>query len=317
MGLVGCHNRAHMAVNGGRFYTGAAKPAAGISSTPNPCAAASPTCAHPPAFRVDCSLRRKPGEQKDLPVYAFKYQRAESVGAASAALSADDAAKVLSGGMTLLPSMKHRLAAPTALIDVACLPEMSGVRQEADHWWVGAATRHQDVAAHAGLQQAMPGLATLAGLIGDPQVRARGTLGGSLANNDPSADYPAAALALQAQIITALHNDEIITGVRFRTPQHCAYAKFKHPASGYAMAGVFVAQYPAASSAQGAWRVAVTGVAHGVFRWSDAEQALAQNTTVPPLLHDDVIDDVHAPAAYRAHLAGVMLAQARQAWAKT
>jgi carbon-monoxide dehydrogenase medium subunit len=266
-------------------------------------------------------------------VYAFKYQRAESVGAASAALSADDAAKVLSGGMTLLPSMKHRLAAPTALIDVARLPEMSGVRQEADHWWVGAATRHQDVAAHAGLQQAMPGLATLAGLIGDPQVRARGTLGGSLANNDPSADYPAAALALQAQIITdrrtieagdffqgmfatALHNDEIITGVRFRTPTRCAYAKFKHPASGYAMAGVFVAQYPAASGAQGAWRVAVTGVAHGVFRWSEAEQALAQNTTVPPLLHDDVIDDVHAPAAYRAHLAGVMLAQARQAWAK-
>jgi len=156
-------------------------------------------------------------------------------------------------------------------------------------------------------------------------------LGGSLANNDPSADYPAAAMALQAQIITdrrtieagdffqgmfatALHNDEIITGVRFRTPTRCAYAKFKHPASGYAMAGVFVAQYPA-TGAQGAWRVAVTGVAHGVFRWSEAEQALAQNTSVPPLVRDDVIDDVHAPAAYRAHLAGVMLAQARQAWA--
>ena len=106
-------------------------------------------------------------------MYAFKYQRAESVGAANAALSADDSAKVLSGGMTLLPSMKHRLAAPTALIDVARLPEMIGVRQEGDHWWIGAATRHQDVAAHVGLQQAMPGLATLAGLIGDPQVRAR------------------------------------------------------------------------------------------------------------------------------------------------
>ena len=95
----------------------------------------------------------------------------------------------------------------------------------------------------------------------------------------------------------------------------CAYAKFKHPASGYAMAGVFVAQYPAATGA--AWRVAVTGVAHGVFRWSDAELALAQNTTVPPLVRDDMIDDVHAPAAYRAHLAGIMLAQARQAWANT
>ena len=266
-------------------------------------------------------------------MYAFKYQRAESVGAANAALSADASAKVLSGGMTLLPSMKHRLAAPTALIDVARLPKMTGVRQEGDHWWIGAATRHQDVAAHAGLQQAVPGLATLAGLIGDPQVRARGTIGGSLANNDPSADYPAAAMALQAQIITdrrtieasdffqgmfatALHNDEIITGVRFRTPMRCAYAKFKHPASGYAMAGVFVAQYPVATGAQGAWRIAVTGVAHGVFRWADAEQAWAHNTSVPPLVRDDVIDDVHAPAAYRAHLAGIMLAQAGQAWAR-
>ena len=139
---------------------------------------------------------------EELQVYAFKYQRAESVTSAAAALSADDAAKVLSGGMTLLPSMKHRLIAPTALIDLARLPDLIGVREQTDHWWVGAATRHQDVAAHAGLQKAMPGLAQLAGLIGDPQVRARGTLGGSLANNDPSADYPAAALALQADIVT-------------------------------------------------------------------------------------------------------------------
>ena len=262
-------------------------------------------------------------------MYAFKYQRAESVGAASAALSADDSAKVLSGGMTLLPSMKHRLTAPSALIDVARLPEMTGVRQEGDHWWVGAATKHQDVAAHTGLQKAMPGLTTLAGLIGDPQVRARGTLGGSLANNDPSADYPSAALALQAQIITdrrtieaddfflgmfatALHSDEVITGVRFRTPQRCAYAKFKHPASGYAMAGVFVAQYAAVGAANHGWRVAVTGVANGVFRWHEAEQALAQGAQPPALLRDDVIDDVHAPAAYRTHLALQMLAQARQ-----
>jgi len=268
---------------------------------------------------------------EDLLVYAFKYQRAESVSAAAAALGADDAAKVLSGGMTLLPSMKHRLIAPNALIDLARLPELIGVREQADHWWVGAATRHQDVAAHAGLQQAIPGLAQLAGLIGDPQVRARGTLGGSLANNDPSADYPSAALALQAQIITdrrtidaddfflgmfatALQADEIITGVRFRTPQRCAYAKFKHPASGYAMAGVFVAQYAAAGAANGGWRVAVTGVANGVFRWHDAEQALAQGTTTPALQRDDVIDDVHAPAAYRTHLALQMLAQACQAF---
>ena len=135
-------------------------------------------------------------------MYAFKYQRAGSVTLAAAALSADDEAKVLSGGMTLLPSMKHRLIAPTELIDVARLPDLIGVREQADHWWVGAATRHQDVAAHVGLQKAIPGLAQLAGLIGDPQVRARGTLGGSLANNDPSADYPAAALGLQADIVT-------------------------------------------------------------------------------------------------------------------
>ena len=262
-------------------------------------------------------------------MYAFKYQRAGSVTLAAAALSADDEAKVLSGGMTLLPSMKHRLIAPTELIDVARLPDLIGVREQADHWWVGAATRHQDVAAHVGLQKAIPGLAQLAGLIGDPQVRARGTLGGSLANNDPSADYPAAALALQADIITerrsiaaddfflgmfatALQPDEIITSVRFCTPLRCAYAKFKHPASGYAMAGVFVAQYPAAGADHDGWRVAVTGVANGVFRWHEAEQAMAKGTTTPALQHDDVIDDVHAPAAYRTHLAMQMLAQACQ-----
>jgi len=268
---------------------------------------------------------------EELQVYAFKYQRAESVTSAAAALRADDAAKVLSGGMTLLPSMKHRLTAPTALIDLARLPDLIGVREQADHWWVGAATRHQDVAAHVGLQKAMPGLAQLAGLIGDPQVRARGTLGGSLANNDPSADYPAAALALQADIVTdqrsiaaddfflgmfatALQPDEIITGVRFRTPLRSAYAKFKHPASGYAMAGVFVAQYPPAGADHGGWRVAVTGVANGVFRWQEAEQALAKGTTTPALQRDDVIDDVHAPAAYRTHLAMLMLVQACQAF---
>ncbi len=275
-------------------------------------------------------MDRKPGCLEELLVYAFNYQRAESVGSAAAALSADASAKVLSGGMTLLPSMKHRLIAPSALIDLARLPELIGVREEGPHWWVGAATRHQDVAAHAGLQQATPGLASLAGLIGDPQVRARGTLGGSLANNDPSADYPAAALALQARILTerrdiaaddfflgmfatALQPDEIITGVRFCTPLRSAYAKFKHPASGYAMAGVFVAQYPAAGAQHGGWRVAVTGVANGVFRWHEAEQALAQQSPTPPLQRDDVIDDVHAPAAYRTHLAVQMLDQARQA----
>ena len=227
--------------------------------------------------------------------------------------------------------MKHRLIAPTALIDLARLPDLIGVREQTDHWWVGAATRHQDVAAHAGLKKAMPGLAHLAGLIGDPQVRARGTLGGSLANNDPSADYPAAALALQADIVTdqrsiaagdfflgmfatALQPDEIITGVRFRTPLRSAYAKFKHPASGYAMAGVFVAQYPPAGADHGGWRVDVTGVANGVFRWHEAEQALAKGTTTPALQRDDVIDDVHAPAAYRTHLAMLMLVQACQAF---
>jgi carbon-monoxide dehydrogenase medium subunit len=228
--------------------------------------------------------------------------------------------------MTLLPSMKHRLAAPTALIDVARLPEMIGVRPEGDHWWVGAATRHQDVAAHAGLQQAIPGLATLAGLIGDPQVRARGTLGGSLANNDPSADYPSAALALQAQIITdrrtieagdffqgmfatALEPGELIRAVRFMRPRRAAYAKFAQAASGYAMAGVMVAEF-----ADGV-RVAVTGAGPGVFRWIQAEQALsarlAPESLEPLTLTATGLNaDLHASAEYRANLVKVMARQA-------
>jgi carbon-monoxide dehydrogenase medium subunit len=193
---------------------------------------------------------------------------------------------------------------------------------------VGAATRHQDVAAHAGLQQAIPGLAQLAGLIGDPQVRARGTLGGSLANNDPSADYPSAALALQAQIITdrrtidaddfflgmfatALEEGEIVVRIVFPLPKRAAYEKFPHPASGYAMAGVFIADTAAGV------RVAVTGAGPGVFRWNDAEAALAQGLKAGVLdaLHVDATDlneDFHASREYRANLVQVMGKRALQ-----
>ena len=262
-------------------------------------------------------------------MHTFSYVKATSLKQVGELLAANADAKLLAGGMTLIPTMKARLAQPSHLIDIAGIAELSGIEVKDGKLTIGAATKHVEVAKSAVVKKAIPALAYLASHIGDPQVRARGTLGGSLANNDPSADYPSAALALQAQIITdrrtieaddfflgmfatALHSDEVVTGVRFRTPQRCAYAKFKHPASGYAMAGVFVAQYAAAGAANGGWRVAVTGVANGVFRWHEAEQALAQGTQPPAMQRDDVIDDVHAPAAYRTHLALQMLAQARQ-----
>ena len=264
-------------------------------------------------------------------MFQFNYVKAKSLADAAALLKANPEAKLMSGGMTLLPTLKQGLAQPSHLVDIGALAELAGIEVKGDTLVIGAATRHYDVASSPVVKKALPALAYLAHQIGDPQVRNRGTIGGSVANNDPAADYPSALLALNAIVVTnrreiaaddfflgmfatALQADEIITGVRFRTPQRCAYAKFKHPASGYAMAGVFVAQYAAAGAANGGWRVAVTGVANGVFRWHDAEQALAQGTTTPALQRDDVIDDVHAPAAYRTHLAMQMLAQACQAF---
>ena len=259
-------------------------------------------------------------------MYPFTYQRAAGLAQAVASLKADPQAKVLAGGMTLLPSMKHRLAAPSCLIDIARLPELHGIRLEGQGLIVGAANRHGEISTDPTVLSALPALATLAGLIGDPQVRARGTLGGAIANNDPAADYPAAVLGCRAEIATdrrsiaaddffqgmfttALEPDELITAIRFERPRRAAYAKFAHAASGYAMTGVFVAQF------DNAVRVAVTGAGPCVFRWEAAEAALTRDFSSAAvqalsLPADGLNADQHAPAEYRAHLAQLMTVRA-------
>ena len=252
----------------------------------------------------------------------LQYQLVTSLAQAQHALAADPQAKLLGGGMTLIPVLKHRLAAPSLLLDISRLPELRGIEVQAAHVWVGAGMRHSEVARSAAVQQALPGLARLAGGIGDAQVRARGTLGGSIANNDPAADYPAALLALKAVVVTqqrelaaqdffqgtfttALAADEIVTGVRFAMPQRSAYAKFAHPATGYAMAGVYVADFGG-----GERRVAVTGATGCVCRWPAAEAAWAQGLATAGFDHPELLEDLHAPGAYRAQLATLMFEQA-------
>ena len=203
-------------------------------------------------------------------MYAFRYSRPHDVADAVARLRADSEAKLLAGGMTLIPSMKYRLAAPSALLDIGRLAQLQGIAEVDGRLAIGAGVRHVEVADSRVVQERIPELAVLAGAIGDPQVRNRGTLGGALANNDPAADYPAAALALAAQVVTdrrtlaadeffvdlfttALEPDEIVVRVSFAVPKRAGYAKFRHPASGYAMAGVFVAEL------DDGIRVAVTG----------------------------------------------------------
>ena len=255
-------------------------------------------------------------------MHAFEYLRAGGLKQAADWLQQHPEARPLSGGMTLVPSLKHRLAQVSHLVDVARLSELRGIAQEQGALRIGAGMRHAEVAADPQVRSFSAGLAHLAGLIGDPQVRARGTIGGSVANNDPAADYTAALLAPDATVVTdrreipaadfflgmfstALQEGELIVAVRFKKPQRSAYAKFRHPASGYAMAGVFLAEY-----ADGQRRVAVTGATDGVFRWSEAEQAWAQGRAPGALQHDGLLDDIHAPARYRAHLADLMFQQA-------
>lgn len=265
----------------------------------------------------------------------FDYVKPASVGEAVAAFAGgntgDGGAAYVAGGHTLLPAMKSRLRMPDTLVDLAGLPGLVGATRDGDRLWIGALTTHAAVAADATVQAAIPGLARAALGIGDQQVRNRGTLGGVLANNDPAADYPAAALALDALIetdrashaaddyfqgmfATALEEGEIITRVGFRVPTQAAYAKFRHPASRYAIVGVFVARFGAERSG-GSVRVGVTGAAPGVFRWAEAEAALEQDfsaAAVKGLVLDasDLNSDIHAGPDYRAHLCGVMLAKA-------
>ena len=256
----------------------------------------------------------------------FALVRPASLAEAEAAAAGGGDVALLAGGHTLLPAIKSRLRAPDTLVDLSRLPGLDAIARDGDRLWIGALARHAQVADDAGVKAAIPALARLAAVIGDPQVRNRGTLGGSLANNDPAADYPAAVLALDAVIetsrgshgaddffqgmfTTALADGEIVTRVGFRIPERAAYAKFRNPASRYAMAGVFVARHG------GGARVAVTGAGPGVFRWAEAEAALAASFAPAAVAGlaldaDGLNSDIHGSAEYRAHLVAVMLGRA-------
>ena len=257
-------------------------------------------------------------------MYTFDFVKPSTLAEALSALAGDEA-QPLAGGQTLLPSMKQRLNAPATLVSLTGIADLQGVRREGDALVIGAATTHAVVAKDAAAHY--PALAALAGQIGDPAVRNRGTIGGSLANNDPSACYPAAVLASGATIVTnireiaaddffqgmfttALEPAEVITAVRFPIPQKAAYAKFLQPASRFALTGAFVAQYA------GGARVAITGASEGgVFRWSAAEKALSADFSAKALdgmsaPADGMIGDLHGTPEYRAHLIGVMTRRA-------
>jgi len=262
-------------------------------------------------------------------MYEFNYHRPSSIDEARKLLADCDDPKIVAGGMTLLPTMKMRLAAPSDLIDLSDVKSLSGISDDGDTITVGAMTCHADVAHSDVVRSAIPALAELAGVIGDPQVRHRGTIGGSVANSDPAAHYPAAVLGLAATVITdrreieaddfftgmfdtALADDEIITAIRFPKPKRAAYAKFANPASRYAVAAVMVAD-----TGNGV-RVAVTGAGPSAFRARELEAALSKDFSVSALdglsiAASDLNGDMHASPEYRAHLVMVMARRAVQA----
>jgi aerobic carbon-monoxide dehydrogenase medium subunit len=260
-------------------------------------------------------------------MYAFSYHRPTSVRQASNLLAKSDDAKLLAGGQTLIPVMKQRLASPGTIIDLSLVGELSGIELRGRSIVIGAMTRHVDVADSKEVQEHLPALSRLAEMVGDPHVRHMGTLGGSIANNDPNADYPAACLGLGATIITtkrktaadefftgifetALEGDEIITKVSFPLVKKAAYEKFRNLASRFALVGVFVAKRPSDI------RVAVTGAGqNGVFRVHAFEEALQKRFAAKSLeglsvSADGLVSDIHGSAEYRSHLIGVLARRA-------
>lgn len=263
-------------------------------------------------------------------MYSVNYNRAASVSEAVKIAKKADEAKFLSGGQTLIPAMKTRLAAPSDLVDLSHIADLKGVKVSGKNVTIGAGTTHAEVAGNAKLAKVCPAICHLANHIGDPHVRHMGTIGGSVANNDPAADYPAAMVALSATIHTnkrqiaadkffkglfetALKDDEIVTAVSFTAPAKSGYAKFPNPASRYAMTGVFVAK------GKDGVRAAVTGAGDdGVFRSKPVEAALSKNFDASALEEvsvpsGDLMSDIHASADYRANLVVVMAKRATAA----
>jgi carbon-monoxide dehydrogenase medium subunit len=259
-------------------------------------------------------------------MYDFAYHRPKTLAEATAALKGKPEARPMSGGMTLIPTLKQRLAKPSDVVDLNGIKDLAGIKVDGNGVTVGAMTRHADVASSADVKGAIPALAHLAGHIGDPAVRNRGTMGGSVANNDPAADYPAAVLGLGATVTTtsrtikaddffkglfetALEDGELITSITFPKAEKAGYMKFPNPASRYAMVGVFVAK-----TGNGV-RVAVTGAGPCVFRVKAMEDALAKNFSADAIKDikvpaDGLNSDIHGSAEYRAHLVTVMARRA-------
>jgi carbon-monoxide dehydrogenase medium subunit len=259
-------------------------------------------------------------------MYDFNYHRPSSLADAAKALQGASEGKLVAGGMTLIPTLKQRLAKPSDLVDLAKIGELTGIKEDGNTIVIGAMTKHVEVASSDVVKGAIPGLAALAEHIGDPAVRNRGTIGGSIANNDPAADYPSAVVALGATVITskrkiaaedffkgmfetALDPGEIITAVQFPIPEKAAYSKFPNPASRYAIVGVFVAK-----TGSGV-RVAVTGAGPSVFRQKEMEVALGKSFAPDAIANikaspSGLNGDIHASPEYRAHLVTVMAKRA-------
>ena len=259
-------------------------------------------------------------------MHDFSYLRPKTLAEAVAAFKNAGDGRYLAGGQTMIPVMKQRLASPSDVIDLSQVPELKGIAVNGGIVAIGAMTSHAEVAASKNVPAAIPALADLASGIGDPHVRNRGTIGGSIANNDPAADYPAAAVGLNATVVTdrrriaaddfftgmfgtALEEGELVTRVEFPTPEAAAYEKFLHPASRFALVGVFVAR------TKSGVRVAVTGAGPCVFRETVLEQALTRTFAADAVKNIDIAasnlnSDIHGSAEYRAHLVGVLAARA-------